>query len=336
MVLSKIIGVGKYLPEKVLTNADLEKMVDTSDEWIKDRSGISERRIAGNKEPSSYMGSEAVKRACDNAKISYDDIDFVICTTNSPDMLFPATAMQILQNMGIKDRPGMDLQAGCTSFCYGLEIADSLIKGSNRYKKIAVVGAEKLSRLVDWEDRNTCVLFGDGSGAVIVSKNEESGLSSIENCEAGIISSYLGGDSSKTNAIRLEAGLSQNPATIDTVRDKRHFFKMEGQDVFKFAVKVIPDCIRKLLTQANMVIDQIKLIIPHQANIRIVEAAAKFLKVSIDKFYMNIHKYGNTSAASVPIALEEAINEGRIKKGDTIITVGFGAGLTYAANIIRF
>jgi 3-oxoacyl-[acyl-carrier-protein] synthase III len=328
MVLSKITGVGKYVPEKILTNFDLEKMVDTNDKWITERTGIKERRIANESETSSYMATEALKNACEKAEIKPEDLDFIICTTNSPDNIFPATAMKILSNLGIKDRPGFDLQAGCTSFTYGLELADSLLKNGNKYKHIAVIGVERLSKLIDWEDRNTCVLFGDGAGSVIVTRNEAD--------NKGIIDSVLGGDSTKTKAIRIEAGMSEIPTTKETVENRMHFVKMDGQDVFKFAVRVIPNSIKKLLKRTDMKLEQINLIIPHQANTRIVESAAKFLKTPIEKFYMNIHKYGNTSSASIPIALEEAIEEGKIKSGDNIITVGFGAGLTYAANLIKF
>lgn len=326
MIISKITGMGKYVPEKVLTNFDLEKMVETSDKWIRERSGIQERRIAAKDETASSMATTAIKNACKKANIECEDIDFVICATNSPDTLFPATAMKILQHMGIKDRPGFDLQAGCTSYCYALEVADSLIKNGS-YKNIAVVGVEKLSSLIDWEDRNTCVLFGDGSGASIVSRNDAD--------DKGIIASHLGGDSNKANAIRLEAGLSQTPATEETLKNRQHFVRMDGQDVFKFAVRIIPNCIKNLLEKTGKTIDDIDVIIPHQANTRIVEAAAKLLKAPIEKFYMNIHKYGNTSSASIPIAMYEAYEEGKIKAGDTIITIGFGAGLTYAANMIK-
>ncbi len=326
-MINKVISVGKYTPNKILTNHDLEKMVDTSDEWISDRTGIKERRIASNTETASYMGAEAIKRACDKINMPYEEIDFVICATNSPDTLFPSTAMRILQHLNIIDRPGIDIQAGCTSFCYGIELADSLLKNGGRYKKIALVGVEKLSSLIDWEDRNTCVLFGDGAGAVIISASENDGR--------GIISSVLGGDSSKTEAIRLEAGMSSKPTTMETLKSREHFVRMEGQDVFKFAVRVIVSSIKNLLKNVNMKIEQISRIIPHQANARIVEAAAKLLQVPYEKFFMNIHKYGNTSAATVPIALEEAFEEKKIKTGDTIITVGFGAGLTYAANMIK-
>jgi 3-oxoacyl-[acyl-carrier-protein] synthase III len=328
MVFSKIKSVSKYIPEKVLTNHDLEKMVETSDQWIRDRTGIQERRIANQDETSSYMGAEAVKIACEKAGLEYSKLDYIICTTNSPDMIFPATAMKIINQLGLKDRPGFDLQAGCTSFCYGLDIADSLLKNGNRYENIAVIGVERLSSLIDWEDRNTCVLFGDGAGATIVSKNEED--------DSGIITSVVGGDASKTLAIRLEAGMSQYPATEETLKNRQHFVRMDGQDVFKFAVRVIPTAVKKLLKRANMTLDDVKLIIPHQANTRIIESAAKLLKVDISKFYMNIHKYGNTSSATIPIALEESIEEGKIGKGDIIITVGFGAGLTYAANLIKY
>lgn len=328
MVLSKIIGTGKYLPDKILTNFDLEKMVDTSDKWIKERSGISERRIANDKELCSYIGTMAVKKALKDAKLEAEDIDFLICATNSPDMIFPATAMRILNNLDVSTIPGMDVQSGCTSFAYSMDLADSLLKNGNRYKNIVVVGTERLSKLIDWEDRNTCVLFGDGAGACVLSANKEN--------ESGIVTSFLGGDSTKTHAIELKAGMSLSPASEETVKNREHFVKMEGQDVYKFAIKIIPQCIKKVLKQANLTLDDIKLIIPHQANTRIVETAAKFLKLSMDKFFINIDKYGNTSAASIPIALNEAIENGQLERGDYFITVGFGAGLTYGANLIKY
>ncbi len=326
MVFSKIEGVGKYLPEKILTNFDLEKMVNTSDEWIRERTGIQERRIARDDEQASDMATQSVKMACSNAGIQYDDIDFLVCATNSPDTIFPATAQRILHNLGIKDRPGFDLQAGCTSFCYALNVADGLVK-TNQYKNIAVVGVEKLSSLLNWDDRNTCVLFGDGSGAVILSRNEV--------VDSGIHISHLGGDSSKANAIRIESGMSLHPTTQETLDNKMHYVKMDGQDVFKFAVRVIPKSIKGLLAKTDMTLDQVKMIIPHQANVRIIESAARLLKVNLERFYMNIQKYGNTSSATIPIALHDAMKEGKVKKGDFVITVGFGAGLTYAANLIK-
>lgn len=335
---TKLESFGKYLPGRIFTNADMEKIVETSDEWIKTRTGIEERRVATEKETLSYMSSEAIKNACNKINMPCEEIDYFFVASCTYDKLFPSVAQETLKHLNIKDRPGLDIGAACSGFTYGLHLADSLIR-IGQYKKIAVIGVEKFSKFLNWGDRNTCILFGDGAGACILSRQEEG--------ESEVLASYLGGDSINGDVITCEAGLLNGPSILELADGKeeteenqmtesKKFVTMSGQDVFKYAVRIIPKTVKKILKMADLSLDQINMIIPHQANIRIIERAAKFLKLPMDKFYINLQKYGNTSAASIPIAIEEALSDNRIKRGDYIITVGFGAGLTYGANVIRF
>jgi 3-oxoacyl-[acyl-carrier-protein] synthase III len=335
---SKLESFGKYLPERVFTNFDMEKIVETSNEWIKARTGIEERRVATDKETLSYMASEALKNACSKINMPCEDIEYLFVASCTYDKLFPSVAQETLKHLKIKDRPALDVGAACSGFTYGLHLADSLIR-IGQYKKIAVIGVEKFSKFLNWADRGTCILFGDGAGACIVSRDEKG--------ESEILTSCLGGDSINGDVITCEAGLLNGPSILELAdgtkrseekqadEDKK-FVTMEGQEVFKYAVRIIPKTVKKILKMADLSIDQIGMIIPHQANIRIIERAAKFLKLPMDKFYLNLRRYGNTSAASIPIAFEEALAENRIKRGDYVITIGFGAGLTYGANVIKF
>lgn len=321
----EIIGIGSYLPEKILTNAELEKMVETSDEWITTRTGIKERRIAKDTEATSDLGIKAAERALKKANISAQDIDAIIVATITPDMFFPSTACFIQKEIGAKNAVAFDVSAACSGFIYGLTIAKSFID-SNMYKTVMVIGAEKLSSITDWTDRNICILLGDGAGAVILKKT---------NSTSDILSTYLGADGNYADLLMIPGGGSRNPATHKTIDERLHYMKMEGSKIFKIAVKTMADAAKKAIELAKISSDDVKLIIPHQANIRIVEAVAKQLDVPMDKVFLNIQKYGNTSAATTPIALEEAIYEGKVKKDDIVVLVAFGGGLTWGATVIR-
>lgn len=321
-----IIGVGKYLPQHVLTNADLEKMIDTTDEWITTRTGIKERRIASDNEATSDMATKAAKDALNNAGLEASDIDLIIVATITPDMFFPSTACIIQNNLGARTVPAFDIAVACSGYIYGLAIAEKFIKnGSCKYA--LVVAAEKLSAVTDWEDRSTCVLFGDGAGAAVLGPVEE----------GGILGSTLGADGSKGDLLQLPAGGSRMPASIMTVENKLHTIKMEGNILFKHAVKIMAEAALAVTEPLGLKGEDIDLIIPHQANIRILNGVAKRLGVDPKKkLYLNIEKYGNMSAASSAVALTEAVQEGRIKKGDTILMDAFGGGLTWGALVIKW
>ncbi len=320
-----IAGIGTYVPDKVLTNFDLEKMVETSDEWIRTRSGISERRIVDEKTATSDLAVIATKKAMENAGIEPKDIDAIILGTATPDMLFPSTACLVQSQIGARPIMAFDISAGCSGFLYGLGIADSMIK--NGYDNIVVIGAETLSKVTDFTDRATCVLFGDGAGAVIVKKNNEDNY--------GIIASYFAADGSDWKLLHQPAGGSRIPASEDSVKNRLHYIKMEGNEVFKLAVRAMIESAVKTLKKANLTAKDVALLIPHQANMRIIEATAKRLNIPMEKVYVNLDKYGNTSAASIPIALGEALQEGRIKKNDYVLMVAFGAGFTWGGILIK-
>ncbi|ADD02545.1 3-oxoacyl-(acyl-carrier-protein) synthase III [Thermoanaerobacter italicus Ab9] len=321
-----ILGTGSYVPEKVLTNSDLEKMVDTSDEWITTRTGIKERRIADPSQAASDLGIEAARKALEDAKIAPSEIDMIIVATVTPDMNFPSTACIIQANLGASNAAAFDISVGCSGFIYGLAIAQQFVE-TGMYNKILVIGAETLSKITNWKDRNTCVLFGDGAGAAVVGR-VESGY--------GILSTYLGADGTGGKHLYIPAGGSRMPASEETVKKNLHTIFMEGQEVFKFAVKVMDSATIEALNRCGLKPEDIDMLIPHQANTRIIEAARKRLKLSDDKVYINLDKYGNTSAASVAIALDEAYRKGLIKKGDIILTVAFGAGLTWGSSVIKW
>ncbi|MFH1797888.1 MAG: beta-ketoacyl-ACP synthase III [Candidatus Omnitrophota bacterium] len=321
-----ILGVGKYLPENVLTNADIEKMVDTSDEWIVTRTGIRERRIAAENEATSDMAVKAARDALKKTNLSPEDIDLIIVATITPDMFFPSTACLLQHKLGARKIPAFDISVACSGYVYGLTIADQFIK-TGTYKHALVVAAEKLSSVTDWEDRSTCVLFGDGAGASVLGLVEE----------GGILGSSLGADGSKGNLLQLPAGGSRMPASIKTVENKLHTIKMEGNVLFKHAVKIMADAALSVTEPLGLKGEDIDIIIPHQANIRILNALAKRMGVDPEKkVYLNIEKYGNMSAASSAVALTEAVEEGRIKKGDIILMDAFGGGLTWGALVIKW
>ncbi|MEY8415080.1 beta-ketoacyl-ACP synthase III [Tissierella praeacuta] len=321
-----ISGVGSYVPEKVVTNNDLSKIVETSDEWIIERTGIHERRIASDNMATSDMATMAAKNALEDANIKSKDIDLIIVATVTSDHAFPSAACIIQKNIGAVNAAAFDINVGCSGFVYGLSIGESFIK-SGMYKKVLVIGAETLSKIVDWGDRNTCVLFGDGAGACVLEKCEEG---------FGILSIELGSDGNNGEVLTQPAGGSRIPASIDTIENKLHFIKMDGKEVFKFAVRVMEKTSINTLKKANLELNDLDFLIPHQANMRIIDAAAKKLKLEKDKICVNLNKYGNMSSASIPVALNEAVKDNRIKKGDNILLVAFGAGLTWASMVIRW
>jgi 3-oxoacyl-[acyl-carrier-protein] synthase-3 len=320
-----IIGVGKYLPSKILTNADLEKMVDTSDEWITTRTGIKQRRLVSKGEASSDLAKRAAKEALGRAGLKPTDLDAIIIATITPDMGFPSTACLVQQKLGASKACCFDISAACAGFLYGIGIAQSFI-ACGIYKNILVAGTEVLSSITDWQDRNTCVLFGDGAGAAVLTQAKI----------GGILSVYLGSDGSMGNLLMLPAGGSRHPATQETVKGRLHYIKMRGNELFKLAVKTMTEAAQKALAKAGLKCADIDCLIPHQANIRILSAAAKRLGLRKDKIYLNIHRYGNMSSASTAVALCEAVEEGRVKKGDIVLLDAFGAGLVWGACVIKW
>jgi 3-oxoacyl-[acyl-carrier-protein] synthase-3 len=320
-----ISGVGKYLPQKVLANADLEKIVDTSDEWITTRTGIKERRLAAGTEAASDLASAAARQAISRAGVKPEEIGLVIVATITPDLPFPATACLVQDALGIKHAACFDISAACAGFVYALSVAGQFIS-SGAYKHALVVGAEKLSAVTDWQDRNTCVLFGDGAGAAVVSAVKR----------GGIISSYLGCDGSRKDLLFIPAGGSRLPASPQSLQARQHYIKMQGNELFKLAVRAMTEAAQKVLRQARLKFSDVDLVIPHQANARIIMAVAKKLGLAEEKIYLNIERYGNMSSASTAIALCEALEQGRIKKGDLVLLDTFGAGLVWGACLIEW
>jgi len=319
-----IIGIGSYTPPKVVTNSDLEKMVDTSDEWIVTRTGIKERRIAESDVATSDLSFEAAKMALASANLSPKDIDLIIVATVTPDMLFPATACILQDKLGA-ECPGFDLSAGCSGLIYALSVGAQFV-ANGTYNNVLVVGAEVLSKITDWQDRSTCVLFGDGASAIVLGPVERGGFRSF----------VLGADGSGGKLLELPAGGSRLPASYETVSQRLHYIKMNGREVFKFAVKIMGEAALEAIEKAGLTPSDIDLFIPHQANIRIIESAAERLKLSMDRVFINLDKYGNTSSASVGIALHEALLSGRIREGNRVVMVGFGAGLTWGACVLEW
>jgi len=313
-----IAAVGSYVPERILTNADLEKMVETSNEWITSRTGIQERRIACEGEFTSDMAAKAARKALDRAGVAAEDVDLIIVATITPDMLFPSTACLVQQKIGAKRAAAFDIEAACSGFIYGLEIAQQFI-ASHTYNTVLVIGAEKLSSIIDWKDRNTCVLFGDGAGAAVLQSRGDT---------HGLLTACMGADGSKGELLLMPAGGSRQPATLESVNARLHYLRMEGKETFKNAVNAMYNAAREALRRCEVDIKQIKLVIPHQANRRIIDAVGERLGATPEQLFVNLHKYGNTSAASVAIALDEAVETGRIQRGDLILLAVFGAGLT--------
>ncbi|HHY90424.1 MAG TPA: ketoacyl-ACP synthase III [Clostridiales bacterium] len=321
-----ILGTGKYLPEKILTNADLEKMVDTSDEWIVTRTGIRERRIADPEMASSDLATRAALDALKDANTSPEELDLIVVATVTPDVFFPSTACLVQKNLGATKAGAFDLSAGCSGFLYTLAVAKQFI-ATGTYDKVLVIGVEVLSRIIDWTDRNTCVLFGDGAGAVVLGPTEEG---------KGILTTVLGSDGEGGKFLTMPAGGSRMPATIETVQNRLHYVKMDGSEVFKFAVRTMHQVSLEALELSGKGIEDIDYLIPHQANIRIIESASKKLKLPMEKVHVNLDRFGNVSSASIPIALDEAVKSKKIKKDDLIVMVAFGAGLTWGASVLRW
>lgn len=320
-----IIGVGEYVPKKVLTNADLEKMVDTSDEWITTRTGIKQRRLAAKGESASDLATHAAKEALFNAGLNAQGVELIIVATITPDMQFPSTACFVQAHLGAKKAVCFDISAACSGFVYAISVAQQFI-ACGAYNNALVIGAEVLSSITDWQDRNTCVLFGDGAGAAVLAEVKS----------GGILSTYLGSDGAMSSLLMVPGGGSRNPASPKTLEERLHYIKMEGNELFKIAVLKMIEAAQEALKQAGLKREDIDLVIPHQANIRIILAAAKRLGLSEDKIYLNIEKYGNMSSASTATALCEAVKEGRVKKGDVVLLDAFGAGLVWGACVIRW
>jgi len=326
LVHAKIIGTGSYLPKKVLTNFDLEKMVDTSDEWIRERTGIRERRIADKQEAASDLALMASKEALKAAGIKPKELDLILVATVSPDMILPSTACILQHKLGIKNIPAFDINAACSGFIYALSVADSFIR-SGVYSRVLVVGAEVLSRITDWKDRTTCVLLGDGAGAVVLEKTKG---------KRGILSVNIYADGSMWDLLHVPAGGSRMPATKETVQKRLHFIKMRGNETFKVAVRTLERLVVDTLKENGVKPDELSLLIPHQANHRIIAATAKRLGLGLDRVMLTLDRHGNTSAASIPLALDEAVRTGRIKEGDYILLEAFGGGLTWGSALIKW
>lgn len=324
---AQIIGWGKALPDRIVTNSDLEQIVDTNDEWIRSRTGIQQRRIAVDpNETTATLATKAARAALEVADVPAAKLDLIICSTSSPEHIFPSTASLVQDALGATSAGAFDLSAACSGFVYALSLAKGMV-ATGQADNVMVIGSETLSRIIDWSDRNTCVLFGDGAGAVLVQASPIPG---------GVLSTVLGSDGSGGDLLIVPAGGSRKPATLETVASGQHFTKMDGRAVFRFATRIMAEATREVLEKANLSIDDIDLIIPHQANERIIRSAMKQLGLPPEKVFINVQYYGNTSTASIPIALTEALEQKRIKPNDNLVMVGFGAGLTWAASAIKW
>ncbi len=318
-----IAGTGAYVPSLAVTNDDISELVETNDEWIMKRTGIRERRISQG-EDTSDMASKAALCALERADVDPRDVDLIIVATISPDMFIPSVACLVQSKIGADDAACFDINVACSGFVYAMEIAQSMMKSMN-YKNALIIGSETLSKVINWKDRSTCILFGDGAGAAVLQRTEE----------PGIIKSYLKSEGKKGDALTIGAAGFNTPFSKESVERDRHIY-MNGGDVLKFAVNALADSVNKVLDETGLSMDDIKYIVPHQANVRIIQSAAKKLHTDLDKFYINLERYGNTSSASVPIALNEMYEKGMLKKGDKFILVAFGGGLTYAATMIEW
>ncbi len=321
-----ILSVGSYVPERILTNAELSRLVDTSDEWITSRTGIKERRIAAEEESTSHLAARAARAAMERGGIAPEDIDLILVATITPDMAFPATACIVQRMLGAANAAAFDLEAACSGFIFALEVGQQFIM-SQTYDTVLVIGAEKLSSIIDWQDRNTCVLFGDGAGAAILQNRPGS---------HGLLTTAMGSDGRKGDLLCLPAGGSSLPATEETVSKRLHYLRMDGRETFRNAVNAMNRAAREVLERCRLDIRQIQHIIPHQANKRIISAVGERLEATSQQLFVNLDRYGNTSAASVAIALDEAVASGRVERGDLILLLVFGAGLTWGAAIIEW
>ncbi len=324
MPFAHITGWGMHVPEPVLTNDDIAKLVDTSDEWIRERTGIRERRIARENEFPSTLAVEASIKALQVANLSPSEVDLIICSTSSPEYIFPATACIIQDRIGATKAGAFDLSAACSGFIYATNMAAQAIR-SGSIKSALVIGTETLSRFVNWNDRSTCILFGDGAGAFVLQASERPG---------GVLSAVMHADGSGAHSLTLPGGGARYPATEATVREGKHYVHMDGKEVFRFATRVMGHAVVEALEMAGMTVQDVQWFVPHQANYRIIETAAKYLKMPMERFVVNVDRYGNTSTASIPIATVEAVEKGQIKNGDKVVFVGFGAGLTWGAMVV--
>lgn len=323
---ASITGIGSYLPSKVLTNYDLEKMVDTSDDWIIQRTGIKERRIVENGQITSDLATHASLRAMEDAGVSPNDLDMIITSTITPDHIFPSTSCYIQQKIGASRASAFDILAACAGFIYALSVGESFVN-SGAMKTVLVVGAECLSKITDYTDRTTCILFGDGAGAVVIQKSST---------KHEILSTSLAADGSQADVLIMPGGGAKNPASLESVQQRTHYIKFKGKEVFKLAINNITNLITDTINKNGFSLEDIDLIIPHQSNLRIIEATMEKLGLPMEKAVVNIDKYGNTSSASIPIAIDEARKEGRLSKGDIVMLVAFGGGLTWGSSIIRW
>jgi 3-oxoacyl-[acyl-carrier-protein] synthase-3 len=321
MPYAHITGWGMSAPETVMTNDDLSKLVDTNDQWIRERTGIQQRHVAKDDQFPSTLAVEASIKALTVANLRPTDLDLIIVSTSSPEYIFPATACLVQDQLGATKAGAFDLLAACSGFIYAMNMGAQAIR-SGSIKNVLIIGTETLSRFVNWKDRSTCILFGDGAGAFVLQASEEPG---------GVLSAVMHSDGSGGNLLTLEGGGSRHPATETTVHDGKHYIKMDGNEVFRFATRVMASATQEVLDCAGLTLHDINWIVPHQANIRIIQAAARGLKLPMDRFVVNLEKYGNTSTASIPIAMVESIEKGQIKVGDKLVMVGFGAGLTWGA-----
>jgi 3-oxoacyl-[acyl-carrier-protein] synthase-3 len=326
-IYAGFLGTGSYLPERIMTNQDMEKAVDTSDEWIVTRTGIKERHVAAPDQTTSDMATEAAKCALADAGLKATDLDLIIVATITPDMPTPATACWVQSKLGAPQAAAFDLSAACSGFVYGLAVAKSFVE-SGTYQKILLIGAEKLTAFIDWKDRATCVLFGDGAGAAIIGPVPEG--------RHEILSSFMAANGKEADLLKIPGGGCRFPPSPKTVEDRLHTLKMEGKEIFKTAVKVMSEATLEAVRRAGLKLEDIALVIPHQANIRIIQAIGERLKLPADKLFVNLDKVGNTSAASVGIALDEAVKKGRVKKGENIVFVAFGAGTTLASSVVKW
>lgn len=324
--LCRIAGTGSYVPERVVTNADFEKIVDTSDAWIVERTGIRERRFAAENEFTSDMATAAARKAIKNAGITAEDVDLIIVASVSPDNIFPSTAARVQNNLGAVNAIGFDLESACAGLIYGIEVGRRFI--ATGFKNILVIGAEKLSGMVDMQDRNTCILFGDGAGAVILQRaNQGTGR---------ILATELGLDGSRAEMLQVPAGGCRLRPTHEVLDARQHYMAMRGKETFRYAVTYMVDCARKVFEKANCLVEKLTLAIPHQANLRIIKAAAERLGLRDDQVFLNVAKYGNTSSASVGIALDEAVTSGKIHRGDIVLLVAFGSGFSWGAVLLEW
>ncbi len=326
MTRAKIVGIGAYVPKRILTNADMEKLVDTSDEWIVQRSGIRERRIVDEGETTSDLAVRAAQMALERANLTPDDIDFVVLGTTTADMQFPSTANYVQSKLGCRNIGSVDVWAACTGSIYSLSIGSQFVQ-TGKYQRVLAIGAETLTRILDFKDRGTCVLLADGAGAAVLEASDDG---------RGIIDTDLYSDGSKWELLYMPGGGSKYPASHETVDQRMHYVKMRGSEIFKIAVRMFVDCCSTLLARHSLTVSDVNLFVPHQANLRIIEAAAKRLNMPMERVFVNVDRYGNTGAASVYLALEEAATTGRLHPGDLVLLAAFGGGVTWGSALIRW